>query len=211
MKKIKKTLIQKAVIVPLVIGALAAVLFFSMLPAMDIIFPLSEQEIKIADFQQLQQDTAFEKANLPSDGEIKKSDILFSEANSCIGAVAENGKTHPLIYDANDVNLKESLYLLPNGDYIGETGCAYVYGYKSVLDISLFSAGQDIEVVTDYGSYVFTVLEIRTVSAERSIFSMNTGAKRGLVLYTNSDGGYGVCSSFDAVILEMKSGPLVTE
>ncbi len=211
MKKLKKTLIQKAVIAPLVIGALTAVLFFSMLPVLSALFPLSDKEIRIAEFEQGQQDTAFENGSQPTDGELEKADIIYSESNKRMGTVSVNGTDIPLVYDADNVSLKEALSFMPVGDYIGEVGCAYVYGYNSVVDVNSFSEGQDVCIVTDYGSYVFTVADVRTVTAEHMIYSMNTGTKRGLVLYTNEDGGYGVSSSFNAVVMEMKSGPSVTE
>lgn len=211
MEKLKKTLIQKAVIAPLVIGALTAVLFFSILPAVSAVFPLSDKEIRIAEFEQGQQDTAFKESSQLTDGVQKKADIIHSESNKRIGTVSVNGSDIPLVYDADNVSLTGSLSFMPEGDYIGEVGCAYVYGYNSVVDVNSFSQGQDINAVTDYGSYVFNVVDIRTVSAEHMIYSMNTGTKRGLVLYTNTDSGYGVSSSFNAVIMELKSGPLITE
>ncbi len=211
MKKIKKNLIQKAVIAPLAIGAIAAVLFFSMLPFVSAFFPLSKQEIAIAGFEQGHQDIGFGGSGLPSSGILKKADILFSESNKSVGAVTVNGVNIPLVYDADGVSLTDALSVSPKGNYIGETGCAYAYGVKSVLSVNMFHTGQDIEVLTEYGSYVFTVVDVKTFSSEYSIYSAGTGTKRGLVLYTNTDNGYGISSSYKAVVMDMKSGPVVEE
>lgn len=211
MNKNKKTLIQKAVIAPLVIGAVTAVLFFIMLPVVSGLFPLSKQEIKIADFQQNHTDIALDKSTLQTDGSVKKSNIIYDERNQLIGSVAAGGVDIPLLYDADNVSLTSALSFSSEGDYIGETGCAYVYGYRSLLDINSFFEGQEVEVATQYGRYIFVVSQIKTVSAEYMVYSMNTGVKRGLVLYTNADGGYGISNSFDAVVMELKSGPAVTE
>lgn len=209
MKRIKKNLIQKAVIAPLSIGAVAAVLFFSMLPFVAAFFPLSKQEIAIADFEQGHQDIGFESS--PGSGTLKKADILFGESNKSVGAVTVNGVNIPLVYDADGVSLTDALSLSPKGNYIGETGCAYAYGVKSVLSVNMFHSGQDIEVLTEYGSYVFTVVDIKTFSSEYSVYSADTGTKKGLVLYTNADNGYGISSSYKAVVMDMKSGPVVEE
>lgn len=211
MNRIKRTFIQKAVIAPLVIGAVTAVLFFSMLPIVSVLIPVSKQNIVMADFEQGLQEIAIDYSSVKTDGELKKADALLYESNKATGLINVNGKEIPLVYNADNSVLSGAISILPEGNYIGEIGCAYAYGFKSVLDIASFQVGQNVEVKTNYGSYVFSVSNIRTVPSEQSIYSMNTGVKRGLVLYTNTNNGFGVSSSFSAVVLEMKSGPLVNQ
>ena len=221
MSRHKKTLIQKTVAAPLIIGAVTAVLFFIMLPVVSWFFPLSDENLEIADFEQPWQETAIDYSKVKADGVVKKSETAGFERNTLIGSVEIGSAQIPIVYDADNVSLSGAVSVLPDGDYIGETGTAYVYGIKSVVDTNAFHTGQDINVKTIYGIYVniktiygiyvFTVTDIRTVPYKHVLFSMNTNVKRGLVLYTNSDSGYGISSSLRAVVMEMKSGPAVEE
>lgn len=211
MDKRKKTFIHKTVAAPLIIGAVTAVVFFIMLPVVSGLFPLSDEKIELAGFEQPVAEIAIDYSSLPVSGEIKKSDIIFDESNAIAGSVKIGSKEVPLVYDADNASLSNAVSISENGKYIGETGTAYVYGIKSVVDINAFHTGQEVEVKTVYGKYVFTVSEIKTVPFEYKIFSMNTDVKRGLVLYTNAKSGFGVSSSMSAVVMEMKSGPTVTE
>lgn len=211
MSRHKKTLIQKTVAAPLIIGAVTAVMFFIMLPVVSGLFPLSDENLEIADFEQPLQETAIDYSNVKADGVVKKSETAGFESNTLIGSVEIGSSQIPIVYDADNVSLSGAVSVLPDGNYIGETGAAYVYGIKSVIDTNAFHTGQDINVKTIYGIYVFTVTDIRTVPYKPVLFSMNTNVKRGLVLYTNSDSGYGISSSLRAVVMEMKSGPAVEE
>jgi len=211
MRKIKKTFIQKAVIAPVAIGAVTAVLFFACLPAVFAFFPFAQREITIAEFEQGMQETVFDQSNAPADGVLKKRDILFAEKNKCIGCIVLGGKSIPLAADANQVSLTGALSFSSKGKYIGEVGCAYVYGLHSVLDIGALRTGSDVQDETEYGSYVFTVTEIKKSVSEYDIFSSRTDAGRGLLLYANADNGPGVSCLFDAAVMEMKSGPAVNE
>lgn len=211
MSRHKKTLIQKTVAAPLIIGAVTAVMFFIMLPVVSGLFPLSDENLEIADFEQPLQETAIDYSNVKADGVVKKSETAGFESNTLIGSVEIGSSQIPIVYDADNVSLSGAVSVLPDGNYIGKTGAAYVYGIKSVIDTNAFHTGQDINVKTIYGIYVFTVTDIRTVPYKHVLFSMNTNVKRGLVLYTNSDSGYGISSSLRAVVMEMKSGPAVEE
>lgn len=211
MDKRKKTLFQKTVAVPLIIGAVTAALFFVMMPVVSELFPLSAEKLEIADFEEPLQETAIYYGDEKTDGVVKKSEISGFERNALIGTIEIGGAQLPLVYDADNVSLSGAASVMPGGKYIGETGCAYVYGYKSVIDVDDYRVGQNINVKTAYGTYVFTVSDIKTVSSQSEIYYMNTGVKRGLVLYTNKDNGYGIGSEFDAVVMEMKTGPSVAE
>lgn len=211
MSKLKKTLIQKTVAAPLVIGAVTAVLFFVMLPVVSGLFPLSDEKLELAGFEQPLQETAADYSTVKTDGVVKKSEMTGFESNTLIGSVEIGSAQIPLVYDADNVSLSDAVSLSPEGKYIGETGTAYAYGIKSVVDTNAFHTGQEVNVKTVYGTYVFTVLEIRTVPFKHMLFSMNTNVKRGLVLYTNSNSSYGISSSLSAVVMEMKSGPTVAE
>lgn len=211
MSKLKRTLIQKAVIAPAVIGAVTAALFFASLPVAAELFPLDDKEIGIAEFEQGLQETAFVKGNAPAEGKLKKSDILFKEKNKCIGCIELSGKSIPIAADADSVSLLNALSFSSKGNYIGEVGCAYVYGFNSVLNTGVLSVNSDVKVETEYGSFVFTVKEIKKAASEYDVYSSATDVSRGLMLYTNTDNGVGISSSFDAVVMEMKSGPSVYE
>lgn len=211
MSRHEKTLIQKTVAAPLIIGAVTAVMFFIMLPVISGLFPLSDEKIEIADFEQPLQEIAIDYSTVKADGVVKKSEMAGFESNALIGSIELGTAQIPLVYDADSINLSGAVSVLPEGNYIGETGVAYVYGIKSVIDANAFHTGQDISVNTFYGTYVFTVADIRTVPYKNMLFSMNTNVKKGLVLYTNSGSGYGISSSLSAVVLEMKSGPTVEE
>lgn len=211
MSRHKKTLIQKTVAAPLIIGAVTAVLFFIMLPVVSGLFPLSDENLEIADFEQPLQETEIDYSNVKADGVVKKSEMAGLESNTLIGSVEIGSLGIPIVYDADNVSLSDAVSVLPDGNYIGETGTAYVYGIKSVIDTNAFHTGQDINVNTFYGTYVFTVSEIRTVPFKHMLFSMNTNTDKGLVIYTNANSGVGISSSLSAVVMEMKSGPTVAE
>lgn len=211
MNKKKKTLIQKTVAAPLIIGAVTAVLFFIMLPVVSGLFPLSQEKLEIADFEQPLQEIAIDYSTVKADGVVKKSEMAGFESNTLIGSVEIGEAQIPIVYDADNASLSGAVSISPDGNYIGETGCAYVYGYKSVVDMNAFYIGQEITVKTVYGLYTFTVADMKTVSSQYAVYSMNTGVKKGLVLYTNTNNGYGVSSEFNTVVMEMKTGPSVAE
>lgn len=212
MGKNEKTLIQKAVILPAAIALLIAVISFAVYPSVKDLFPFGGGTIALSDFENQKEASIYKQASGVTGGTVQKSGISGFQSNTEVGKISLKSISVPLIYDADDINMKDSASLLDCSEYIGETGCAYIYGYKSVLgNINNMQAGDKISVNTAYGDYVFSVTDVELKNGESTVLSANPKTERGLVIYTNEDNGAGISSTYCVVTAEMLSGPAVAE
>lgn len=212
MGKNEKTLIQKAVILPAAVALLIAVISFAVYPSVKDLFSFGSGTIVLSDFENQKAESIYKQESGVTGGTVQKSEIGGFNANTEVGEISIGSTSVPLIYNADDINIKDSASLLDYGDYIGETGCAYIYGYKSVLgNINNMQAGDKISVNTAYGDYVFSVIGVELKNGESTVLFANPKTKRGLVIYTNEDNGAGISSAYRVVTAEMISGPAVAE
>lgn len=200
MKKIKKSFIKKAVIMPVSIAVMVAAVFFAVGSSFQQEF--NSRETVIAGFN----------AEKPM-GEYNESDKSeaeeFYEKNCVAGALTFKNSKLTLIYDADAslLGAENTASVLNNGRRIGEVGCTYVYGYKSQLkELSMLQSGDEITVESVYGDYKFSVISVETVIGENSVLVKNPDASRSLVIYTDRDNGAGISKEYVVVIAEMLGG-----
>jgi len=212
MGKNEKTFIQKAVILPLLAALLTAAVAFSVFPAVKNLIPLAEGSAVLSAFENQKAGSEFVHEGRTASGTVKKNEIGDLQPNTEVGIITIGSSSVSLIYAADSINIKDSASLLEHGNYIGETGCAYIYGYKSVLgDINNMKAGDKILVNTLYGEYIFSVTDVALKSGESTVLTADPDTERGLIIYTNTDNGAGISSTYCVVTAEMVSGPAVEE
>lgn len=207
--RLKEELVKKAVVFPLLTAAAVAAVMFSAMPIVKHYVPFYKNTVELSSFCTEKAENA-QAVSLPvQNSSVRKSDIPLPQSSSIIGSLNAKGNNLTLVYDADYYNISKGASLLA-GTLPGETGTAYIYGYKCELPFLYnLEAGDEITLSLFYGEYVFRVVGTDVVSGEASVASQNPGVKRGVVIYTNCNSGAGISNDYYTVTAELVSGASV--
>lgn len=207
--RLSKSFIEKGVIFPLITAVAVTAVVFSLTPFVKHYVALYNEELCLASF--CEEKTVEAQKISPSQAAVSKASLGITEGNTQIGTLNADGQTLNLIYNADYYNTSKGASLVSER-LPGETGAAYIYGYKAQMQFLYnIEQGDTFTLSLCYGDYEFKVINADAVTGESNVFSRNPNVKHGIVIYTNFDEGAGICSKYYVVTAEMISGAAVEE
>ena len=147
----------------------------------------------------------------PNDqGEITIDQLLNIQDNTLLGEIEYQGNSVRVIYNCNDASLIEASTLVDKGNYVGEIGCAKIYGYGANMS-QIMNVGVDeiVHITMPYGNYEYKCVEKSVAKNDWDAARKNIEVSRGLILYCDDADDYGISGEYDIALFEMVSGPKV--
>ncbi len=206
----KKRFVKNAVVIPLIIAAVAAGVFFAVLNILSDEFPFTSYMVYASGYESSEVIVPDNKSL--TDDAVSKSNITAPVDNMLVGSIDANGKSLELIYNANAVNAVGRFNILPDSKLAGEIGTAFAQCYKTDSDfVKQLSKGDTVKVNTYYSDFVYEVTDIQVCNSAADAKKLGDGVGRALVLCTDNSEGIGISDSLLTVVCKMTGGPKVTE
>ena len=207
--RLTKGFIEKGIVFPLITAVAVTAVVFSLTPFAKHYVPFYKDELCLASF--CEEKTVEAQKISPSQAAVSKASLGITEGNTEIGTLNADGQTLNLIYNADYYNTSKGDSLVSER-LPGETGAAYIYGYKTQMQFLYnIEQGDTFTLSLCYGDYEFKVINADAVTGENNVLSRNPNVEHGIVIYTNCDEGAGISSKYYVVTAEMTSGAAVEE
>lgn len=185
----KKDILNKGILIPLVIGIVLAIAVFSFFLDKGNLFPvLNGTTIMYHD--QNNEAKLDEGAKLINTADLKQ--------NQKIGTLSYGNKALDIRYQA-DYSKMLNATSLNDGSVFGKTGI----GYFCVLQNNINDLNKrDIAVESDFGNYNYRYVTSFETKNENDVFLRNSGVSKGIVIYYQKAEKYGFTSSYKCLVYE---------
>lgn len=183
----KKDILRKGIILPLIIGIVVAIAVFCALLGTDNFFPVNKQTA-IAYFDNLR------------DKENKEENVGFFNLKNdqCIGVMNFGDDALNIIYKSNYTNMIDGVSMV-DGSPFGKDGICYL----TVLENSIQNLdNQKITVDSSFGKYTYKFVEKYEANNENDVKLKHIDTKKGIVLYYQKAEKYGFSSKYEALVYE---------
>lgn len=185
----KKDILNKGILIPLVIGIVLAIAVFCSFLKMGNLFPvLNGTTIMYHD--QNNEAKLDEGAKLINTADLKQ--------NQKIGTLSYGNKALDIRYQA-DYSKMLNAASLNDGSAFGKTGV----GYLCVLQNNINDLDkQKVSVESDFGNYNYRYVTSFETENENDVFLRNSGVSKGIVIYYQKAEKYGFTSSYKCLVYE---------
>lgn len=183
----KKEILTKGVLLPLIIGIVLAVVFFVFLSNTNALKPVSDGTV-----------FAY-RDEIGADSAIVEVDKLSScKANDCIGSFNASGEDIIVRYNADYSNMMNALSFVDGVEF--GNGVAYLKANESVAD-SMKNAKKCIYSGT-FGTHTYVYSQTKEYDSEHLALMDAQSISSGVIVLYQPVEKYGLTSSFNAVIFE---------
>lgn len=204
----KKKQIISSVLFCVLIGAIVAISFTIYANDKRDTYPFSEpiimakhSDVEIKNIDKIEPD---------ENGNITIDQLKQIPDNALLGEIKYKNNYVQIVYDCNDVSLTETATMIKDSDFVGEIGCAEIYGYRTnMAEFMKAPIGDKIEISMPYGDYVYKCVNKTSIKSEWDASRQNFDVDRGLILYSDKAQDYGFSNEYDVLVFEMVSGPKI--
>lgn len=182
----KKDILHKGIIFPLLTGIVVAIAVFCAFLGMDNFFPVKNQ-------------TAISYFDILENNKQEENIDFFNLKNDQnIGTIKIGDKTLNVRYKSNYSHMIDSVSMV-DGSPFGKVGLCYL----NVLENSI--SNQDKKIITvdsSFGKYTYRFVEKYEANNENDIMLKNLETKKGIVIYYQKAEKYGFSSKCEALVYE---------
>lgn len=204
----KKKQIVSTVLFCLLIAAIVSISFVIFANSKENTYPFDEQ-INMAKHDSVEIKN-IDNIEPNENGEITIDQLKQIPDNAMLGEIKYKDSSVQVVYNCNDVSLIETATLIKNGDFVGEIGCAKIYGYRAnMVEFMKIPVGDKITISMPYGDYIYKCVNKATAKSDWDISRQNFDIDRGLILYSDEADDYGFSNDYNEVVFEMVSGPKI--
>lgn len=210
MRKRREEFIRRGILAPLAIAVIVSVLLFAVYGVLVRYVFFDEREFVFSQYSvSAVKDAEYAEGE---SGIVRKGDIANIDKNTLIGNAAINGADLSIIYDANEKNQLNRLNLDPDGSFIGENGCAYLYcSKKNSAPIRLMSLDDTVVIDTYYGSFEYKIVYTGIAADDIELGSVADEYGTAVAIYTDASSGVGIGDTYYVVVGELVSGNRVVQ
>ena len=210
MKKFKvKNYLKDILIVPLIAGAIVAIIYLIVFCSVSNSFPFYNRTVNLCAYQT--QDV-LKVDSFNSKGKIKKSELPEISPNAIIGSMSIDGKNVEIIYDANEYNSSERLNMSSDSILFGQSGGATLSCPTPYTDfLKGLKKGDKLTVNSFYGKYRYEVLKSSVCDTIPEVKKTDDKLNRSLIIYADNENTAGISYNYYAVVCKMVQGKTIYE
>lgn len=184
----KKDILTKGVLMPVVIGIIVTIAVFSSLMGARNFFPV-KNGVSIAYFDAKKQSSKDDK---------KTASFNDVKDNQIIGKVSYGKNSMDLVYHSDYSNLVDS-FSVEGGSPLGQVGLCYIY----VLQNNLTDFNKDnITVDSAFGKHSYKFVESYSANNENQVKLYDSSVKKGIVIYYQGAKDYGFSTGYQALVYQ---------
>ena len=212
MKYSEEKFVKHGIVIPLIIAVLITAMFFAAYNISLKSFVFKDRNFSLSDYTSSQIKNADQQNITPADNKIKKSELTLYGSNTIIGNAVINEQSTPIILNGSDVNSAGRFNITDGSILPGEAGCVYMNcNKKDSAAVKMLTEGDIISVETYYGIFDYEMRETLIADNEIQLKKCADAYGRSIVIFTDSSNGYGISSSYYAVVAELVSNDIVVE
>jgi hypothetical protein len=184
----KKEILYKGIVIPLIIGIILGVAFFFVLRTTDVFKPVSSGT-----------QIAYHDSILDSADVVLANSVDELEPNDAIGTISFGDSSLNLRYCCDYSNMISCYSLEKGSATFGEAGVAYLKAYAGNVE----NLGKkNITINSIFGTYKYKYVDSFEFKNEYEITSYMPNLGKSLVVYYQKSDGNGISSSYEAIVYE---------